>query len=169
MKMIKQLLMASILFLSPISVAAIDTAKTKEPEKKDWEHSFEKVKLDCDKYGEESCTARFLAMAGCTYAMGLKIDKAPVEAMDNGDRLFRAMMKGHNFNVNDMFNADKNLKQNIKQETIERLYLCKSIIEEATVKVYKKNHGKDISPEDKTRMAKAFPWWYVDEFEKLFK
>ena len=33
-------------------------------------------------------------MAGCTFAMGLKSDKAPVEAMDNGDRLFRAMMKG---------------------------------------------------------------------------
>ena len=158
-----------LLLLSPLSVIAIENAEIKKPDKKDWGKSFEKVKLDCDKFGEESCTARFLAMAGCTFAMGLKIDKAPVEAMDNGDRLFRAMMKGHNFNVNDMFNADKNLKQNIKQETIERLYLCKSIIEEATVKVYKKNHGKDISPEDKTRMAKAFPWWYVDEFEKLAK
>ena len=162
-------LISIFLLFSPLSVVAIENSETKESDKKDWEQSFEKVTLDCDTYGEESCTARFLAMAGCTYAMGLKIDKAPVEAMDNGDRLFRAMMKGHNFNVNDMFNADKNLKQNIKQETIERLYLCKSIIEEATVKVYKKNHGKDISPEDKTRMAKAFPWWYVDEFEKLAK
>ena len=167
--MIKKLLLASLLFLSPLSVDAIDKAKTKEPEKKDWEQSFEKVKLDCDDYGEESCTARFLAMAGCTYAMGLKSDKTPAEAMDIGDRLFISMMKGHNLNLKNMFNADMNLKKNIKKETIERLYLCKSIIEEATAKIYKKQNGKDISPEDKTRMAKAFPWWYVDEFEKLAK
>ena len=108
-------------------------------------------------------------MAGCTYAMGLKSDKAPVEAMDNGDRLFRAMMKGHNFNVNNMFDADKNLKKNIKQETIERLYLCKSIIEEAAVKRYKVKHGKEVSIKDKEGAVNAFPWWYVDEFEKLAK
>ena len=167
--MIKQLLLASILFLSPISVAAIGTAKTKEPEKKDWEQSLEKVKLDCDEYGEESCTARFLAMAGCTYAMGLKSDKTPAEAMDIGDRLFISMMKGHNLNLKNMFNADMNLKKNIKKETMKRLYLCKSIIEEATVKRYKEKHGKDISLKDKEGAVKAFPWWYVDEFEKLVK
>ena len=128
-------LISIFLLFSPLSVIAIENAEIKKPDKKDWEQSFEKVKLDCDEYGEESSTAQaFQRMAGCTYAMGLKSDKTPAEAMDIGDRLFATMMKGHNFNVNNMFDAKKNLKKNIRQETMERLYLCKSIIEEATVK-----------------------------------
>tara|TARA_Y100001968_G_C19301720_1_gene689429 strand:- start:139 stop:663 length:525 start_codon:yes stop_codon:yes gene_type:complete len=163
------LLSILLLVLSPIPLVAIERIEINKSGKKDWEKSFEKVKLDCEKYGEESCTARFLAMAGCTYAMGLKSDKTPIEAMEHGDKLFAAMMRGHQFDVNNMFDAQKNLKTNIKQETIERLYLCKSIIEEATAKVYKKKHGSEISPEDQVLMARAFPWWYVDEFEKLAK
>ena len=61
------------------------------------------------------------------------------------------------------------LGEEIKQKTMEHLYICKSIIEESTAKICKKKYGKKFSPEDKNRMAKIFPWWYVDEFEKLAK
>ncbi len=101
--------------------------------------------------------------------MALKSDKTPVEVMDIGDRLFAAIMRGHNFNVNNMFDAEKNLKKNIREETMEHFYLCKSIIKEATVKRDKTKHGKEISLKDKEGAVKEFPRWYVDEIEELAK
>ena len=39
---------------------------------------------------------------------------------------------------------------------MERLYLCKAIIEEPTEKIYKEKHGEEISPANQERMPKAF-------------
>ena len=69
--------------------------------------------LDCTKYGNDSCSARFLTMAGCTYAMGLNSVKTAGESMEIGSELFVAMMKGHNLSASNMFDNENNLKKEI--------------------------------------------------------
>ena len=65
--------------------------------------------LDCTKYGNDSCSARFLAMAGCTYVMSINSGKSPGESMEIGSELFVAMMKGHNLSASNMFDKENNL------------------------------------------------------------
>ena len=40
--------------------------------------------LDCEEYGDDSCCARFLTMAGCTYVMGINSGKSTGESMEIG-------------------------------------------------------------------------------------
>ena len=52
--------------------------------------------LDCTKYGDASCSSWFLAMAGCTYSMGINSGNTTGESMKIGSELFIALIKGHN-------------------------------------------------------------------------
>ena len=66
--------------------------------------------LDCEEYGDDSCSARFLTMAGCAYVMGINSGKSTGESMEIGSELFVAMMKGHNLSALNMFDKENNLK-----------------------------------------------------------
>ena len=121
--------------------------------------------LDCTKYGNDSCSARFLAMAGCTYAMGINSGKSAGESMEIGSELFVAMMKGHNLSATNMFDKENNLKKSIKRETIERFRFCEEEIVKSVQILYEKKNGK-IPDNDLTRkLIKGFVWWFIDEFE----
>ena len=121
--------------------------------------------LDCTKYGNDSCSARFLAMAGCTYAMGINSGKSAGESMEIGSELFVAMMKGHNLSASNMFDKENNLKKSIKRETIERFRFCEKEIVKSVQILYEKKNGK-IPDNDLTRkLIKGFVWWFIDEFE----
>ena len=121
--------------------------------------------LDCTKYGNDSCSARFLAMAGCTYAMGINSGKSAGESMEIGSELFVAMMKGHNLSASNMFDKENNLKKSIKRETIERFRFCEEEIVKSVQILYEKKNGI-IPDNDLTRkLIKGFVWWFIDEFE----
>ena len=121
--------------------------------------------LDCTKYGNDSCSARFLAMAGCTYAMGINSGKTTGESMEIVSELFVAIMKGHNLSASNMFDEKNNLKKSIKRETIERFRFCEEEIVKSVQILYEKKNGK-IPDNDLTRkLIKGFVWWFIDEFE----
>ena len=70
--------------------------------------------LDCEEYGDDSCSARFLTMAGCAYVMGINSGKSTGESMEIGSDLFVSMMKGHNLKASNMFDNQNNLKESIR-------------------------------------------------------
>ena len=72
----KKLLLASLFLLFPLSTFAVPT-KPEQFEKLENEFS-----LECQKYGAESCAARFISMAACTYVFAVNQGKHPDEAMD---------------------------------------------------------------------------------------
>ena len=43
----------------------------------------------------ESCAARFISMAACTYVFAINQGKLPDEAMDISDKLFVGIMRGN--------------------------------------------------------------------------
>ena len=121
--------------------------------------------LDCTKYGNDSCSARFLAMAGCTYAMGINSGKTTGESMEIGSELFVAMMKGHNLIASNMFDKENNLKKEIRKETLERLGFCDKEIDKSVKNLYQKKMGKIPDYDLMKKLSKGFVWWFLDEFE----
>ena len=121
--------------------------------------------LDCTKYGNNSCSARFLAMAGCTYAMGINSGKTTGESMEIGSELFVAMMKGHNLIASNMFDKENNLKKEIRKEALERLGFCEKEIDKSVKNLYQKKMGKIPDYDLMKKLSKGFVWWFLDEFE----
>ena len=121
--------------------------------------------LDCTKYGDDSCSARFLAMAGCTYAMGINSGKSTSESMEIGSELFVAMMKGHNLIASNMFDKENNLKKEIRKEALERLGFCEKEIDKSVKNLYQKKMGKIPDYDLMKKLSKGFVWWFLDEFE----
>ena len=121
--------------------------------------------LDCTKYRNDSCSARFLAMTGCTYAMGINSGKSAGESMEIGSELCVAMMKGHNLSASNMFDKENNLKKSIKRETIERFRFCEEEIVKSVQILYEKKNGKIPDSDLTGKLIKGFIWWFLDEFE----
>ena len=61
----KKLFLASLISLFPLSAFAVPT-KPEQFEKLENEFS-----LECQKYGAESCAARFISMSACTYMFAI--------------------------------------------------------------------------------------------------
>ena len=121
--------------------------------------------LDCEEYGDDSCSARFLTMAGCTYVMGINSGKSTGESMEIGSELFVAMMKGHNLSASNMFDKENNLKKEIRKEALERLGFCEKEIDKSIKNLYQKKMGKIPDYDLIKKLSKGFVWWFLDEFE----
>ena len=121
--------------------------------------------LDCEEYGDDSCSARFLTMAGCAYVMGINSGKSTGESMEIGSDLFVAMMKGHNLRASNMFDKENNLKKSIKNETIQRFRFCEEEIVKSVQILYEKKIGIIPDNELTRKLIKGFVWWFLDEFE----
>ena len=121
--------------------------------------------LDCEEYGDDSCSARFLTMAGCTYVMGINSGKSTGESMEIGSELFVAMMKGHNLSASNMFDKENNLKKSIRKEALERLGFCEKEIDKSVKNLYQKKMGKIPDNDLMKKLSKGFVWWFLDEFE----
>ena len=51
-------------------------------------HHYKTYQWACQKYGAESCAARFLSMSACTYMFAINQGKHPDESLDIADELF---------------------------------------------------------------------------------
>ena len=131
----------------------------------------EKAILDCDSYGSDSCSARFMAMGACTYFISINKGKSNSEAMKIGDAMFVYMMHSHQIKPKTIFNTNLKIKENIKNEFINRTNFCKSEIKKAVPIIFRETQGNDINkqPELKQRLVRAFPFWYLESLEKIIK
>ena len=112
-----------------------------------------------------------MAMGACTYFISINKGKSNSEAMKIGDAMFVYMMHSHQIKPKILFNTDLQIKENIKNEFINRTNFCKSEIEKAVPLIFKETQGNDINeqPELKQRLVKAFPFWYLEALEKIIK
>ena len=156
----KKLILLIFFCIQSISASEITENKIK--------YYADEAKLDCKSYGNDSCSARFMAMGACTYFIGVNRGKSNKEALKIGDAMFVYMMKSHKIKPQIIFNKNKKIKNNIKQEFIKRIFFCKSEIEKAVPLIYKSNRGEDIEHELLGRLVNAFPYWYVESLEKIF-
>ena len=159
----KKLLLASLFLLFPLSTFAVPT-KPEQFEKLENEFS-----LECQKYGAESCAARFISMAACTYVFAVNQGKHPDEAMDISDKLFVGIMRGNKIKPEIMFTEKGNIKPIILNEVIERTAFCKEATEKAVPKLFKAQGMEEPSQEIKKRLSDSFGYWWISTIETIYK
>ena len=159
----KSLLLTSLFFLLPLDVLAVPT----KPEQfKKLENEFS---LECQKYGAESCAARFISMAACTYVFAVNQGKHPDEAMDIADKLFVGIMRGNKIKPEIMFTEEKNIKPIIANEVSQRTAFCKEATEKAVPKLFKARGMNEPSPEIQKRLTDSFGYWWISTIETIYK
>ena len=159
----KKLLLASLFLLFPLSAIAVPT-KPEQLEKLENEFS-----LECQKYGAESCAARFISMAACTYVFAVNQGKHPDEAMDISDKLFVGIMRGNKIKPEIMFTEEKKIKPIIVNEVAERTAFCKEATEKAVPKLFKARGMEEPSPEIQRRLTDSFGYWWISTIETIYK
>ena len=156
-------LIASLFFLLPVTALAVPS----NPEQ------FEKLEnefsLECQKYGAESCAARFLSMSACTYMFAINQGKHPDESLDIADELFVSIMRGNKIKPEIMFTEKGDIKPAIKNEVSERTALCKEATLEAIPKLFAARNKELPSQEIVKRLADTFGLWYLASFETIYK
>ena len=157
----KRLLLASLFFLLPLTAFAL-------PEKKEQRETLgESLSFMCPKYGEESCTARFLAMEACTFMFGINSRKTPQEAFEIANDMFALTMQGNNLEISSMYNESGKIKPAIKSEAIERIGFCKDATKEAMPILYKARKGEDPSPGMVLGLTATYGQWFVKSIEDV--
>ena len=156
-------LIASLFFLLPVTALAVPS----NPEQ------FEKLEnefsLECQKYGAESCAARFLSMSACTYMFAINQGKHPDESLDIADELFVSIMRGNKIKPEIMFTEKGDIKPAIKNEVSERTALCKEATLEAIPKLFAARNKELPSQEIVKRLSDTFGLWYLASFEAIYK
>ena len=159
----KKLLLTSLFFLLPATAFAVPT-KPEQFEKLENEFS-----LECQKYGLESCAARFISMSACTYMFAINQGKHPDEALDIADELFVRIMRGNKMKPELMFTEKGEIKPEIKSEVSERTAFCKEATLEAIPKLFAARNKELPSPEIVKRLADTFGQWYLVSIENIYK
>ena len=159
----KKILLASLFLLFPLSAFAVPT-KPEQFEKLENEFS-----LECQKYGAESCAARFISMAACTYVFAINQGKLPDEAIEISDKLFVGIMRGNKIKPEIMFTKEKNIKPIIANEVAERTALCKEATEKALPKLFAARGLEEPSQEIQERLTNSFGYWWISTIETIYK
>ena len=159
----RRFLLASLFFLLPVIAFAVPT----KPEQ--FEKSENELSLECQKYGEESCAARFISMAACTYVFAVNQGKHPDEAMDIADKLFVGIMRGNKIKPEIMFTEEKNIKPIITNEVSQRTAFCKEATEKAVPKLFKARGMDEPSSEIQKRLTDSFGYWWISTIETIYK
>ena len=155
------LLLSLLFFLLPVTAFAV-------PEKKEQREELgEALSFFCDKYGNDSCTARFLAMEACTFMFGINSGKPPQEAFNIASDMFALTMQGNNLKIASMYDESGKIKSAIKSEAIERIGFCKDATKEAMPILYKARKGEDPSPGMVLGLTATYGQWFVKSIEDV--
>ena len=159
----KRFLFAGLLFLMPLNANAL-------PESQENLEKLEKeLSLPCSEYGEESCTARFIAMSACTFVFGINQGKPVGEALDIADGVFVAIMRGNKIKPISMFNKNDDIKPEIRNEVKDRVRFCKDATEEAIPKIVLERTGKEASEEFIEVATRTYGEWWLRTLEGIKK
>ena len=157
----KKFIIALLLLISPVSYSANNP---------DIEKLGKAMKINCKDVGEDSCFARFISLAGCTFSYGIAYSEKEVsDSFDVADDLFILLAKGNRLNPKNMFDENNLIKQPIREETVERVAKCKEWTRKAIPKIVLEKTGKPATPEFIEGATKSFALWWMSTYEMIIK
>ena len=154
-------IIASLLFFAPVTNSATTPDLTK---------LGNEMKLNCKSFGNDSCFARFISMAACTFSYGIAhSDKTVAESLDIADDLFLLLARGNGLDPKNLFDDKKLIKQAIRVETVERVDKCKEWTRKAIPKIVLERTGKPATPEFIEGATNSFALWWMSTYETIIK
>ena len=158
----KKLIISSLLLFAPVSLYATNTP--------DIEKLGKAMKINCKNVGEDSCFARFISLAACTFSYGIAhSEKTVKESLDIADDLFVLLAKGNGLSPRNMFDQNNLIKRPIREETVERVDKCKEWTRKAIPKIVLERTGKSATPEFIEGATKSFALWWMSTYETIIK
>ena len=154
-------IIASLLFFAPVTYSATTPDLTK---------LGNEMKLNCKSFGNDSCFARFISMAACTFSYGIAhSDKTVAESLDIADDLFLLLARGNGLDPKNLFDDKKLIKQAIRVETVERVNKCKEWTRKAIPKIVLERTGKPATAEFIEGATQSFALWWMSTYETIIK
>ncbi len=128
------------------------------------------MKINCNDVGEDSCFARFISLAACTFSYGIAhSEKTVKESLVIADDLFLLLVKGNRLEPRNLFDENNLVKQTIREETVERVDICKEWTKKAIPKIVLEKTGKPATPEFIEGATKSFALWWMSTYETIIK
>ena len=155
----KKLIISSLLLFAPVSLYATNTP--------DIEKLGKAMKINCKDVGEESCFSRLISLSACTFSYGVKSGKNVSESLAIADDLFLLLAKGNGLSPRNIFDQNNLVKQQIREETVERVDKCKEWTRKAIPKIVLERTGKPATPEFIESATWTFGEWWLRSIEAI--
>ena len=126
-------------------------------------------KLPCSEIGNDQCLARALAMGGCIYSFEINKGKENEDALKKSDEVLIALLDGNNLDINNMFENDGLIKNDIRSEVISRVNFCREATKEAIPSLVKLPEGMKMTEKRLESLTNTYPQYYLHMFEKIKK
>ena len=158
----KEFIITSFLIFTPVSLYPANTP--------DMEKLGKGMKINCKTVGEDSCFARFISLAACSFSYGIAHNEKTVkDSLYIADDLFLLLAKGNRLDPKNMFDDKKLIKQAIRVETVERVDKCKEWTRKAIPKIVLERTGKAATPEFIQGATNSFALWWMSTYETIIK
>ena len=158
----KKFIITSLLLFAPVSLYATNTP--------DIEKLGKAMKINCKDVGEDSCFARFISLAACTFSYGIAYSEKEVsDSFDVADDLFILLAKGNRLNPKKMFDENNLIKQPIREEVVERIAICEAWTRHAIPRIVLEKTGEPATREFIEGATKSFALWWISTYERIIK
>ena len=104
-------------------------------------------KLPCSEIGNDQCLARAVAMGGCIYSFEINKGKENEDALKKSDEVLIALLDGNSVDINNMFENDGSIKNDIRSEVISRINSCREATKKAIPNLVKLPDGMEMTEE----------------------
>ena len=124
-------------------------------------------KLPCSEIGNDQCLARAVAMGGCIYSFEINKGKEYEDALKKSDEVLIALLDGNSLDINNMFENDGSIKNDIRSEVISRINSCREATKKAIPNLVKLPEGMEMTEERLESLTKTYPQYYLYMFEQM--
>ena len=155
-------------FILILILPAYDYAGFPEGEKGYDLNKIEKsFKLPCSEIGNDQCLARAVAMGGCIYSFEINKGKENEDALKKSDEVLIALLDGNSLDINNMFENDGSIKNDIRSEVISRINSCREATKKAIPNLVKLPDGMEMTEERLESLTNTYPQYYLYMFEQM--
>ena len=124
-------------------------------------------KLPCSEIGNDQCLARAVAMGGCIYSFEINKGKENEDALKKSDEVLIALLDGNSLDINNMFENDGSIKNDIRFEVISRINSCREATKKAIPNLVKLPEGMEMTEERLESLTNTYPQYYLYMFEQM--
>ena len=118
-------------------------------------------KLPCSEIGNDQCLARAVAMGGCIYSFEINKGKENEDALKKSDEVLIALLDGNSLDINNMFENDGSIKNDIRSEVISRINSCREATKKAIPNLVKLPEGMEMTEERLESLTNTYPQYYI--------